>query len=552
MLKAVLLREMKRALERILDWTPVLVALPLYAVALSWGWDPEQLWSWDEPRPVAIVASPYAVGASWPAHYPLLHRDLLRVWFGIVDPVAGLFGVQGTIELDRVRFLAGRALTLLLALGTVRLAYLVARDVAARGARQSSAPTTRPAEGRRAGVIAAFAWLAVLPQTYYAKTMNLEGPYLFWAALAIWAFVRLRAEPRARFSWLFFGAATAAVLTKDQAFGLFVLPMFLLLGDALRGRWQAAGPRPALRLLGGPMLGAALVAAASYRLAGGGELLRRHLEALLGVPGTYAFTAPGLTSASDRALLALHHVAWSFGGPLAIVVAAGLVLALLSRRAAGAARAAHGCSEPAVLLLFPLSYFLFALLPLGYNYDRFLLPVCWVFAVVAGSAISNLLERLGAPGGRILVAVAVAGAVAWGIWRCVALDRAMAGDRRYALEAATRGDRRVALARFAVRAPHGFDRAVLAARGELPLDLLSPYELVAVPVRDLGDFHLSRLTRKLADGACGFHRVYPEVGEPSELGRFIEFDGVLSNLAEVDPPLALFRRDPPIGPCPAR
>jgi hypothetical protein len=194
---------------------------------------------------------------------------------------------------------------------------------------------------------------------------------------------------------------------------------------------------------------------------------------------------------------------------------------------------------------------LFSLLPLGYNYDRFLLPVCWVLAVVAGSGLSGFHRQLVHRGARVLVTLAFAVAVVWGGGRCVALDRAMAGDRRYALEAATRGTTRASFARFAMRAPQGFDRPEFPPRGELSLAVLSPYEVVAIPLRDLGDFRLAQLFQALSSGACGFRRDWLELDRPSELRQWIDFTGVLSNLAEVDPPLALFRRDPPIGPCPA-
>ncbi len=517
-------------MARLVDWTPVLLALPLYAVAIGWGWGPEHLWSWDEPRPVEIVAPPYTEAPSWPVKYPLLHRDLVRALFATVDPVAAFLGVGEAAGLDRARFLAGRSLTVLLALWTVRLAFVVARH----------------GRSPRAGWIAAFAWLAVLPQTYYAKTMNLDAPYVFWLALASWAFVRLRVEPRLGFSLAFFGAVAAAVLTKDQALGLFVLPVVVLLVDAARGRWRATGAPPAALLIGLPVLAGVALAAASYRLASGGELLRRHLAALIAVPGTYAVTAPDLASPFDQVRLALRHIAWSFGWPLAISIAAGIALAFVRRRDGAAVRPGK---SSAVLLLFPLSYAIFALAPLGYHYDRFFLPVCWIFAVVAAGGIADFWERPGARGYKTFAAAMIVAAVAWGLWRCAALDRAMVGDRRNALEAATRGLPRATLARFAVRAPQGFERLQLPARGDVPLARLTPYEVVVIPAPDLGDLRLSRLARALRGGACGFRAASPELARASPLRRWIDFDGVLSNLGEVDPPLAVFRRDPPLLPC---
>lgn len=525
-----------------LAWLPVLLALPLYATAIGWGWGPEHLWSWDEARPSAIVAPPYAAGDSWPVRYPLLQRDLLRLLFGAVDPVARWFGAGDPVELDRIRFLAGRALTVLMALLTVRLAAVTAN-------------LGRPAFAPLAGWLAAFAWLAVLPQTYYAKTMNLDAPYLFWLALAIWAFASWRAEARPVFSTLFVGAAAAAVLTKDQAFAFFVLPVLVLGFDLVRGRGRASGERPGLATFLLPAVGALAFAALSYRLAGGGDLLRRHVEAVRAHPSTYAFTAPDLASVTDRNLLALRHVAWSFGWPLALVIAAGVALALLAAfrpsLREGSGPSAKRAGSGAALLWFPLSYFLFALLPLGYNYDRFLLPVCWTLVVVAAGPLADFWARLGGRRLRGAAGLVAAAAIGWGIWRCVALDAAMAGDRRYALEAATRGLARATLVRFAVRAPQGFDRLVLPAKGDLPPAVLSPYELVVIPRAELGDLRLARLARALAGGLCGFGRQNPELERPSPWLRWIDFKGVLSNLGEVDPPLVVFRRAAPPAPCAA-
>lgn len=525
-----------------LSWLPVLLALPLYATAIGWGWGPEHLWSWDEARPSAIVAPLYTAGDSWPVRYPLLQRDLLRLLFGAVDPVARWLGVGDPSELDRVRFLAGRALTVLMALLTVRLAALTANLV-------------RPARAPLAGGIAAFAWLAVLPQTYYAKTMNLDAPYLFWLALAIWAFASWRAEPRPVFSTLFVGAAAAAVLTKDQAFAFFVLPVFVLAFDLARGRVRSSAARPGLGTYWLPALAALAFAALSYRLVGGGDLLRRHVEAVRAHPSTYAFTAPDLASVTDRNLLALRHVAWSFGWPLALVIAAGVALALLAAfrppPQEGSRPSATRAGSGAALLWFPLSYFLFALLPLGYNYDRFLLPVCWTLVVVAGGPLADFWKRLEGRRLRGAAALVAAAAIGWGIWRCLALDAAMAGDRRYALEAATRGLARATLVRFEVRAPQGFDRLVLPARGDLPEAALSPYELVVIPRAELGELRLARLARALAGGLCGFERQNPELERPSPWLRWIDFRGVLSNLGEVDPQLVVFRRAAPAAPCAA-
>jgi len=516
-------------LARRWGWLPLALALPLYLVGIGWGWGPERLWSWDELRPAAVLATPYAGGESWPPKYPLLHRDLLRALFAASAPLARAAGVSAPEALEQVLFLAGRSLTLLLALATLSLAAATAARLA----------------GRRAGWLAAGVWLATLPQTYYAKTMNLDAPYLFWFALAVWGFVRMRAQEGGGGAPTFVLAATAAVLTKDQSYGLFVLPAGALVAALVRRRPSAAAARRTAGRLALALAVALVGVAVSFRLFAGIDHLRRHLAAVLAHPATYGVTAPDLAGPWALIRLGLHHVAWSFGTPLAPLVAAAVAFVLLRARARhDPARAA------AALLLFPLSYALFSLAPLGYHYDRFFLPVCWTLAVVAGVGCERAGRELARPTARRLLAAALAAAIGWGLVRAAALDAALAGDRRVRLERETRGQPRVTLFAHDVRPPQGFDRRRVARRESPELATLAPYRVVAIPAMDLGEPGLARLARELRQGACGFRPARPELATPSRLRAWIDFDGVLTNLAEIDPPMLVFERPHP-GPCAA-
>ena len=512
-----------------LGWLPLAVALPLYLVGLGWGWGPEALWSWDEPRPAAVLAAPYADAAAWPVRYPLLHRDLLHALYAVVAPCARAAGVTEPAELERTLFLAGRALTVLLALVTLWLAFSTA---AALGS-------------RRAGLVAAGVWLATLPQTFYAKTTNLDAPYLFWSALAIWGYVRLRHAGELRAAPLFVLGAGAAVLTKDQSYGLFVLPALALAAGLLRRQPSAREARRAAIRLALSLAAALLLAVASYRLLAGPELLIRHLRSVLAHPATYGSTAPDLDSPWELTRLALRHLGWCFGPPLAPLVAAGLgYLLFVARRRGDPARPA------AALLLFPVSYALFSLAPLGYHYDRFFLPVCWVLAVVAGVGCDRALSAATPRLARGLIAAALALAVGWGIARAAALDAALVGDRRLVLERATRGRPRIAVYALEVRPPQGFTRWRVERRAAPALARLAPYQVVAIPAMDMGDLGLSRLANALRRGACGFRATRPELATRSPLQRWVDFRGVLSNLAEIDPPQLVFERDDLASPCP--
>ena len=64
---------------------------------------------------------------------------------------------------------------------------------------------------------------------------------MFWFALSVLAFVRYRDDPRSGTALAFGTSAAAAVLTKDQAYGLYVLPgLFLALRSVRQVQQRAA------------------------------------------------------------------------------------------------------------------------------------------------------------------------------------------------------------------------------------------------------------------------------------------------------------------------
>ena len=82
--------------------------------------------------------------------------------------------------------------------------------------------------GRRAGLIAAAIVALAAPFVYYAKTANVDVPYLFWWALSMVFYLRLLETGRTRDYVAFAAAATLSVCTKDQAYGLYLLAPFVI------------------------------------------------------------------------------------------------------------------------------------------------------------------------------------------------------------------------------------------------------------------------------------------------------------------------------------
>jgi hypothetical protein len=84
------------------------------------------------------------------------------------------------------------------------------------------------------------------------------------------------------------------------------------------------------------------------------------------------------------------------------------------------------------LAMSPLSYYLTFIAVVGYNYDRFLLPIALVLALFAGLAIDALWKR-GRSAQRLATALASV-AIAWSIARASLVDVAMVRDSRYDVE----------------------------------------------------------------------------------------------------------------------
>jgi hypothetical protein len=252
---------------------------------------------------------------------------------------------------------AGRAATLLLSF----LLGFAAAEVA------------NACAGPRFGWIAALS-LGLMPATvHYGATLNVDVPALAWCAAA-WALAVKAARGAAALPFLACGAAMGlAAATKDPA--VAVLPGVLCFAlRRLRG-----DPMPRLRRL--PWIAAG--AAAGYALTSG--LLsfptwREHVRFILGAGSQpyreFPLTAGGvlglLKSAGDRFLAA--------GG---LVGGAGVVLLLVTAGTTWRLRALR-------LLLPAASYALLFLVPAGYVYPRFTLPLCLCGAVALAWALAHV------------------------------------------------------------------------------------------------------------------------------------------------------------------
>jgi hypothetical protein len=270
--------------------------------------------------------------------------------------------------------------------------------------------------GKRGGLAAGVVVGLNAVFVYYAHTGNLEVPYLFWST---WALVEIdrviEGEPREPQAILL---ATAAVLTKDQAAGLFLLtlPVALLL---LRPR--EIGRR---RLWKGVALGVGAYAVLSGALVNPTGFKAR-IAHLVGPASqdwaTYPKGAGGALAISRDVLLSIDHfTSW----PIALAAFVGVGLVVTRRSGKERVRAL-------VPLLSAVSFTLFFTFGARQTEDRFVLPQSILFFPYAAVTYELLAERVRV---RAVLAAAVLVALVPALLGVASMDATLVMDARYEAE----------------------------------------------------------------------------------------------------------------------
>jgi Dolichyl-phosphate-mannose-protein mannosyltransferase len=406
-----------RSLEGTCAWRPL-----IGIVAASFALNAAGIW-WGLPGSwVAIELKPHYI-------FDALAQHFSHGWFDAYPPVHFyLLTVAWTPLLllswmDRITFDGA------VGYGALVLTSRVVSLVMAAGMVVAACVCGTRAFGRRAGLIAAGIIALSAPFVYYAKTANVDVPYLFWWALSMIFYLQLLDGGRLRDYVLFAVAATLSVCTKDQAYGLYLLPPAVIVWRIWRVNRAAAQPHPFWRaLVDRRLLAAAVVSAALFTLCqnlvfnpGG---FREHVRFITG-PGSAAYRVYEPTLGGHLALLGqtVRLIAISMGWPLFLVGVCGVALAMADTHR----------RRMAVWLLVPIaSYYLGFIDVILYNYDRFVLPMCFVLAIFGGLALDWLLSARSLARG--LRAVVVAGAFAYSLLYAGTVDMLMIEDSRYDAE----------------------------------------------------------------------------------------------------------------------
>ena len=408
----------KRWLEHERAWPAlawiVAASLLLNLTGIWWGL-PGASWAPDELTPLTVLSAlSRGFSNGWYDRYPPFHYYVLTAAY---SPLI-LFESLGRIDLGgeptyTVLAVLGRLVTAVASAGTIIAVY-------ACGAR---------AFGTRAGLFAAAMLALVAPFVYYAKTANLDVPYVFWFSLSLLFYLRLLDGLRLIDFLGFAVSAALAVCTKDQAYGLYLLPPLVIVHRMWRVNRQAGVPKPLIRAVLDRRLGmAALVAAVIF--VGCHNLLFNwggfveHVRYITG-GGSESYRGFEPTFASRAALLWLTvdllRVAW--GWPLFLIGLAGVSWALLQRRT----------RQTAIWLAAPaISYYLGFINVVLYDYDRFLLPILVVLSLFGGLVFDRWLTSNGR--GRTWRIAGASAVFTYSILYAATVDLVMIRDSRYSVE----------------------------------------------------------------------------------------------------------------------
>lgn len=374
----------------------ILLAVVLFVVGIGWGL-PGEGWAPDELMPGDVLA--HGFSDAWPAKYPPFHFWLLSLVYAPVLALAstGAFDAW-SLEAATTMTLLGRLLSLAMGIGTVMFAALLASRLF----------------GRRAAAGAALATATFLPFVYHAKMANLDAPYVFWFTLSLVFWDALRRDGRTSQYAAFGVAAAFAVGTKDQAYGLYGLTALFVIWNAVR-RERRAG----LLKVAAAGLAAGVSFVVLHNLLLDIDGFRDHLAALTGPASTHYRMFPP-TAAGQW-----HLGRVTLGQLLAGPGVAGILLA-----GTGVGVALGRVGRPGIWLFVPVvSYLLTFTAVVGYQYDRFLMPVFVIFAVFAGPGLVWWCAR-----GRAGQAVAAVSVIALCV-RAASVDLLLLGDSRHAVEA---------------------------------------------------------------------------------------------------------------------
>ena len=210
-------------------------------VGITWGLPHYGDWAIDGIAPFRVLeAAYYRFSNGWHTGYPPVHFAILAALIaplmgylmlsgGLNDPSPVFpFGLADPLSALTYVTLISRTVSALMGVGIVLLVYLTVCELF----------------DRRSALFSALMVALCYPLVFYAHNANVDVPYLFWALLAIYYFLRVLKHGSLKEYVLFALFGTLSICTKDQAFGLFLLSPLPILWIRFAEPGQASLERP--------------------------------------------------------------------------------------------------------------------------------------------------------------------------------------------------------------------------------------------------------------------------------------------------------------------
>ena len=298
----------------------------LFLAGVWWGLPDARGWAPDELTPSNVVDGlRQGFSHGWADRYPPFHFYLLSVLYGPLLVLHKLH-VLDLRQLSNytILFALGRLLSVLMGTAIIYFIYRTGREIM----------------DRTAALAAAALAALIVPLEYYAKTVNLDVPYLFWFSASLLIYVRILKAHRLKDYVLFAAAAVLAIVTKDQAYGLYLLaPVPVILADWKRKRASHPGLSLPRSLLDRAYLAAVATAVGLFVLvhnfAFNFQGFLRHIAIITGgASESYRMFPRTILGETQLLGLTLRQIQGSFGWPAFLLCVGGLAAVLVRERKA--------------------------------------------------------------------------------------------------------------------------------------------------------------------------------------------------------------------------
>lgn len=384
-----------------------LLALLINLWGIGWGLPNTQTWAPDEIRPndyVHALNKEYSNG--WHSRYPPLHFHIVgsayQTILELVDPSPKKWG---TLPSYSNYYLIARGINLAMSMAFLWVFFL--------SARLHFSPAT--------SLALSFLCIWIVPLSYYTKIGNLDMPYLFWFSIALFFYLSYLKKPSLIKHILYIATAVCSVASKDQAYALFLLPTLYMLFQSTQNKlgktksfWKALISVENVTVC----LVFALVFVFTYDLHHNFSGFIGHVKLITGdASAPYRIFDASISGQLKMGGSSLVSILFSIG-----VLTSTTALVALFLRANNHLKLQ--------LLLPAISYYLFFIAVIGYNYLRFFLPISILLILLSGIAFEKLSKKTN----RVVFSGMVLLYALQGIATTVLVNLAMTNDNRESLE----------------------------------------------------------------------------------------------------------------------